>query len=90
MSPLQRYARPVCQGGICAARDLPDVVILVGGALLLKVRVQGDLAIATYKSTYDSLIKGQHYARTILSTDTFQRQNGTWKQVASHSSQAAK
>lgn len=56
----------------------------------LKVRVQGDLAIATYKSTYDSLIKGQHYARTVLSTDTFQRQNGTWKEVASHSSQAAK
>ena len=56
----------------------------------LKVRVQGDLAIATYKSTYDSLIQGQHYARTVLSTDTFQRQNGTWKQVASHSSQAAK
>jgi ketosteroid isomerase-like protein len=56
----------------------------------LKVRVQGDVAIATYKSTYDSLIRGEHYARTVLSTDTFQRQNGTWKQVASHSSQAAK
>jgi ketosteroid isomerase-like protein len=56
----------------------------------LKVRVQGDLAIATYKSTYDSLMKGQHYARTVLSTDTFRRQNGTWTQVAGHSSQAAK
>jgi hypothetical protein len=56
----------------------------------LKVRVHGDMAIATYTSTYDSLIKGQHYARTILSTDTFLRQSGAWKQVASHSSQAAK
>jgi ketosteroid isomerase-like protein len=56
----------------------------------LKVRVHGDVAIATYKSTYDSLIKGQQYARTILSTDTFLRLNGAWKEVASHSSQAAK
>jgi len=56
----------------------------------LKVRVHGDVAIATYKSNYDSLIKGQHYARTVLSTDTFLRENGAWKQLAGHSSQAAK
>ncbi len=56
----------------------------------LKVRVHGDVAIATYKNTYDSMIKGQHYARTVISTDTFLRQNGAWKQVAGHSSQAAK
>ena len=56
----------------------------------LKVRVYGDVAIATYKSTYDALIKGQHYARTVISTDTFLRQSGGWKQVAGHSSQAAK
>jgi ketosteroid isomerase-like protein len=56
----------------------------------LKVRVHGDVAIANYKSTYDSLIKGQHYARTVITTDTFLRQNGTWKLVAGHSSQAAK
>ena len=56
----------------------------------LKVRVHGDVGIATYKVTYDSLIKGKRYARTVLSTDTFQLQNGTWKLVASHSSEAAK
>jgi ketosteroid isomerase-like protein len=56
----------------------------------LKVRVHGDVAIATYKSTYDGLIKGQHYARTIIGTDVFQQQNGAWKLVASHTSQAAK
>ncbi len=56
----------------------------------LKVRVHGDVAIAAYKSTYDSMIRGQHYARTVLSTDTFLRQNGAWKQIAGHSSQAAK
>jgi ketosteroid isomerase-like protein len=56
----------------------------------LKVRVYGDVAIATYTTTYDALIKGQHYARTIISTDTLLRQNGAWKQIADHSSQAAK
>jgi ketosteroid isomerase-like protein len=56
----------------------------------VKVHVYGDTAIASYTSTYDSMIKGQHYARTIITTDTFVRQNGEWKQIAGHSSQAAK
>jgi Flp pilus assembly protein TadG len=56
----------------------------------LNVRVYGDTAVATYKSTYDSLYHGDHRARTILSTDTFVRQNGSWKEVASHSSELAK
>lgn len=56
----------------------------------IKVRVHGDTAIATYKTTYDATIKGEHYARTVVSTDTFQRQNGAWKVLAGHSSQAAK
>jgi ketosteroid isomerase-like protein len=55
----------------------------------VKVRVHGDIAIATYKTTYDAMIKGEHYARTVISTDTFQRQNGAWKVLAGHSSQAA-
>jgi ketosteroid isomerase-like protein len=56
----------------------------------LSVRIYGDTAIATYKSTYDSMYHGEHRARTILSTDTFVRQDGSWKQVASHSSELAK
>jgi ketosteroid isomerase-like protein len=56
----------------------------------VSVRVYGDTAIATYKSTYDSLYHGDRRARTILSTDAFVRQNGSWKQVASHSSELAK
>jgi ketosteroid isomerase-like protein len=55
----------------------------------LKVRVYGDVAVATYKSTYDSLIRGKHYARTIITTDVFQQRNGEWKQIAGHSSVAA-
>ena len=56
----------------------------------LKVRTYGDTAIATYKSTYDSTYHGDHRARTVLTTDTFVRQDGSWKQVASHSSELAK
>jgi predicted heme/steroid binding protein len=56
----------------------------------VKVHVYGDTAIASYTSTYDSMIKGEHYARTVISTDTFMRRNGEWKQIAGHSSQAAK
>ena len=56
----------------------------------LKVRVNGDVAVATYKSNYDSIIHGQHFARIVISTDVFQRQDGVWKQISSHSSVAAK
>jgi len=56
----------------------------------LKVRVHGDLAIATYSTTYDALIQGTRYARTVLCTDALQQQNGTWMLMASHCSQAAK
>ena len=56
----------------------------------LKVRVHGDLAIATYSTKYDALIQGQRYDRTVLCTDTLQQQNGAWMLMASHCSQAAK
>jgi uncharacterized protein (TIGR02246 family) len=55
----------------------------------LKVRVYGDTAIATYTDSYDAMVRGEHRVKTVLSTDTFVRQNGEWKQVASHSSVAA-
>jgi hypothetical protein len=56
----------------------------------LNVRVYGDTAVATYTSTYDTMHHGDHRSRTILTTDTFARQNGSWQQVASHSSELAK
>jgi ketosteroid isomerase-like protein len=55
----------------------------------LKVRVHGDVAVATYTTTYDGMIKGQHYARTIISTDVFQQTGGAWKIIAGHSSLVA-
>ena len=54
----------------------------------LKVRVYGNTAVATYKDTYDILIKGQHRAHTIIATDTFVKMGSEWKQVASHGSEA--
>jgi len=56
----------------------------------LQIRVYDDTAIATYTDTYDAMIRGEHRAKTVLSTDTFVRQDGAWKHVANHSSVAAK
>jgi hypothetical protein len=56
----------------------------------LKVRVHGDLGLATYSTTYDAMYKGKHYARTVLCTDTFQHQSAGWMLMASHCSEAAK
>ena len=53
----------------------------------VKVRVHGDTAVATYKDTYDLLIKGQRRAHSIIVTDTFIRMDGEWKQIASHGSE---
>ena len=54
----------------------------------LKVRVYGDTAVATYKDTYDLLIKGEHRAHSIIVTDTFVKMGSEWKQVASHGSES--
>jgi len=55
----------------------------------LKVRIYDkNTAIATYTDTYDGMVRGEHRAKTVLSTDTFVRQNGVWKEVAGHSSVA--
>jgi hypothetical protein len=54
----------------------------------LKVRVYGNTALATYKDTYDILIKGEPRAHTIIATDTFVKMGVEWKQVASHGSVA--
>jgi hypothetical protein len=53
----------------------------------LKVRVYGNTAVATYKDTYDLMIKGERRDHTIIATDTFVKRGGEWKQVASHGSE---
>ncbi len=54
----------------------------------LKVRVYGYTAVATYKDTYDLVIKGEHRAHSIIVTDTFVKMSSEWKQVASHGSES--
>jgi len=54
----------------------------------LKVRVYGTTAIATYKDTYEGMFNGEHRATTILSTDTFAKIGGQWKEVANHACKA--
>jgi hypothetical protein len=49
----------------------------------LKVRVYGNTAIATYKDTYDGLVRGEHRARTVISTDVWVKMGSDWKQVVS-------
>jgi SnoaL-like domain len=60
-------------------RDISDIKVSVYG---------NNTGIARYKESYDLLIKGEHRARTILTTDTWVNENGVWKLAASHSSQA--
>jgi hypothetical protein len=55
----------------------------------VKVRTYGpNTAIATFRESYDLVIRGEHRTRNILTTDTWVKQGGTWKLAASHSSQA--
>ena len=55
----------------------------------LKVRIyDNNTGIATYTDTYDAMVRGEHRVKTVLSTDTFVRQDGVWKEVADHSSVA--
>lgn len=55
----------------------------------VSVRVYGNnTAVATMHESYDSMIKGEHRTRKILTTDTWVNENGAWKLAASHSSQA--
>lgn len=60
-------------------RDISDIKVTVYG---------NKTAIARYKESYDMVIKGEHRARTILTTDTWVNEKGVWKLAASHSSQA--
>jgi len=60
-------------------RDISDIKVSVYG---------NNTAIARYKESYDLMIRGEHRTRTILTTDTWVNEKGTWKLAASHSSQA--
>ena len=54
----------------------------------LKVNAYGNAGIARYTLAYDDMHDGEHRARTVLCTDTWLKQGGAWKQLASHCSQS--
>jgi ketosteroid isomerase-like protein len=52
----------------------------------MQVYVYGDAAVVTGSATQSGNFKGQPLTPAITFTDTFVRQNGTWKAAASHRS----
>lgn len=54
----------------------------------MKVKVYGNTAIARYVNTYDDMHHGEHRARKVICTDTWQKQGAAWKEIANHCSQA--
>ena len=52
----------------------------------IKVRVYGNTAIATYSETDDAVINGERRSTSMITTDTFVKMDGRWKEVAEHSS----
>jgi len=43
-------------------------------------------AVSHYKFTYDAELRGKHRARTVLCSDTWVNDSGTWKIAATHCS----
>ncbi len=54
----------------------------------IKVNAFGDTAVARFRETYDGIVDGQHRSRTIICTQTWNKQDGDWKQIGNHCSQA--
>ncbi len=57
--------------------DISDVRVATFGA---------NTAVANYKFTYDADISGKHRARTVICSDTWVNDSGTWKSAATHCS----
>ena len=55
----------------------------------MKVYDYGDAAVVTGSSAQKGSFEGQSLTASVIFTDTFIRQNGKWKAVASHRSAAA-
>jgi|SRR5271163_309509 hypothetical protein len=57
--------------------DISDVQVATFGA---------NVAVSHYTFTYDAEIAGTHRARSVLCSDTWFNDSGTWKSAASHCS----
>lgn len=51
---------------------------------LMKIRLYGDTAVATYRSTEKSTFKGEDIGGSFRWTDVFVRRGGRWLMVAQH------
>lgn len=47
-----------------------------------------NVAVSHYSYTYDATFKGTHRARTVLCSDTWVNESGTWKTASTHCSVA--
>jgi len=54
----------------------------------LKVDAFGDTAIARFRETYDALVQGKEHNRTVICTQTWNKQDTAWKVIATHCSRA--
>ena len=53
----------------------------------LKVATFGpNAAVSHYTFTYDAELQGKHRARTVICSDTWVNDSGTWKTAATHCS----
>jgi hypothetical protein len=57
--------------------DISDVHVATFGS---------NLAVSHYTFTYDAELKGTHRARTVICTDTWVNDSGTWKTASTHCS----
>jgi Domain of unknown function (DUF4440) len=47
----------------------------------LKVRVYGNTAVATYKDTYDAVVRGQRRSHSVVGTDVWVKIGSGWREV---------
>ena len=64
----------------------PDVKLLAYDADDMQVRVYGDTAVVTGRTTTRQLVKGEERTGRSRFTDVFVRRDGRWQIVAGHSS----
>ena len=53
------------------------------------MRIDGDVAIATYGKHLEGTVDGKGVLVDLMATDTFVRRDGRWLQLASHVSKVA-
>jgi Domain of unknown function (DUF4440) len=54
----------------------------------LKVNAFGNTVIARFRETYDALVQGEQHKRTVICTQTWNKQGAAWKVLATHCSRA--